>query len=499
MQQILQVDPKEEAEEKVRLQLLIAQKKLLIAKVAQQKAFLEASPRVSAGTSASPAPSHREAILTPTEQEAIEAKKAQLKAQIALKLKQLSEVKETGQASQGGSVSPIQGNDLEAQKRKLVELIAQKQAQLEKKRSTDAKTSEVEQSSPPKPAVLSGVNALSPEEIRAKKAEPQSNLLQMTAKTVSPLNGSELPTEPQTVAAPAFLKSESQNADVVAANASAANLLKKLDFVRSGMSSAGSSSADLSQLLQGLGGNRSPSLDMRFSGAGASDTVPVGDPSNLNNLKIGSYSAAPMAASSNGRMPMPDVGSSHLIPSPLSVNNQRATAYQVTSPARLLIKMPEERLLMAFRYTHWFAFFILLWAILSFFLGIFAPFGFPCWAMSVPVIGITIVFIRYCLPIQPPLDGITMPRSINYTILITVWAASFALAAGIISARGVESIKPLLETPVCMSPELWKEMDEVTSSVTICMGLFSMLVYSFSLSHTSPFQFSLSIAPVLNR
>ena len=42
MQQILQVDPKEEAEEKVRLQLLIAQKKLLIAKVAQQKAFLEA-------------------------------------------------------------------------------------------------------------------------------------------------------------------------------------------------------------------------------------------------------------------------------------------------------------------------------------------------------------------------------------------------------------------------------------------------------------------------
>ena len=92
-----------------------------------------------------------------------------------------------------------------------------------------------------------------------------------------------------------------------------------------------------------------------------------------------------------------------------------------------------------------------------------------------------------------------MPRSINYTILITVWAASFALAAGIISARGVESIKPLLETPVCMSPELWKEMDEVTSSVTICIGLFSMLVYSFSLSHTSPFQFSLSIAPVLNR
>jgi hypothetical protein len=482
MQQILQVDPKEEAEEKVRLQLLIAQKKLLIAKVAQQKAFLEASPRVSAGTSASPAPSHREAMLTPTEQEAIEAKKAQLKAQIALKLKQLSDVKEAGQASQGESVSPIQGNDLEAQKRKLVELIAQKQAQLEKKRSTDAKPSEVEQSSPPKPAVLSGFNSLSPEEIESKKAEPQSNLLQMTAKTVSPL------------------KSEPQNAEVVAANASAANLLKKLDFVRSGMSSAGSSSADLSQLLQGLGGNRSPSLDMKFSGAGASDTVPVGDPSNLNNLKIGSYSAAPMAASSNGRMPMPDVGSNHLIPSPLSVHNQRATAYQVTSPARLLTKMPEERLLMAFRYTHWFAFFILLWAILSFFLGIFAPFGFPCWAMSVPVIGITIVFIRYCLPIQPPLDGITMPRSINYTILITVWAASFALAAGIISARGVESIKPLLETPVCMSPELWKEMDEVSSKCYDMHGpVFNAGLFVLSLPYLLFSVVLLSIAPVLRR
>jgi len=58
-------------------------------------------------TSASPAPSNRDAMLTLAEQEAIEVKKAQLKAQIALKLTQLSQERETGQASQRGSVSPI--------------------------------------------------------------------------------------------------------------------------------------------------------------------------------------------------------------------------------------------------------------------------------------------------------------------------------------------------------------------------------------------------------
>jgi hypothetical protein len=58
-------------------------------------------------TSASPAPSNGEAMLTLTEQEAIQVTKAQLKAQIALKLKQLSQEREAGQASQRGGVSSI--------------------------------------------------------------------------------------------------------------------------------------------------------------------------------------------------------------------------------------------------------------------------------------------------------------------------------------------------------------------------------------------------------
>ena len=61
------------------------------------------------GTSASPAASNREAIFTLAEQEAIEVKNAQVKAQIALKLKQLSQETETGKASQSGGVSPIEG------------------------------------------------------------------------------------------------------------------------------------------------------------------------------------------------------------------------------------------------------------------------------------------------------------------------------------------------------------------------------------------------------
>ena len=60
------------------------------------------------GASASPAPSKGEAMLTPTEQEAIQVKKDQLKAQIALKLQQLSEEKGmTGQASQRASARKL--------------------------------------------------------------------------------------------------------------------------------------------------------------------------------------------------------------------------------------------------------------------------------------------------------------------------------------------------------------------------------------------------------
>lgn len=221
VQQILQQDPKEEEAEKARLLLLLTQKKLLMAQVAQQKAILDASPRVSStggSSAASPAPSNREALLTPTGREAIEAKKALLRAQIELKQRQLMADRESGQASQAGSASPMEGSgdadtQLEAKKRLLAEQIAQKQALLEDRLGPASGASDVEQSSSPQAVAL---NALSQEEIEAKKREIQAKLLQLQAKTASPLNGSAAPTEPQPIAAPALLSSsDADNAEAL--------------------------------------------------------------------------------------------------------------------------------------------------------------------------------------------------------------------------------------------------------------------------------------------
>ena len=63
----------------------------------------------------------------------------------------------------------------------------------------------------------------------------------------------------------------------------------------------------------------------------------------------------------------------------------------------------------------------------------------------------------------------TMPRSMNFATLFAVWAASSAFVAGVMSASAVESIKPLLSTPVCVSPKLWKEMYKVCEFVCVCV------------------------------
>eukprot|EP00277_Geminigera_cryophila_P013547 CAMPEP_0179446800 /NCGR_PEP_ID=MMETSP0799-20121207/30355_1 /TAXON_ID=46947 /ORGANISM="Geminigera cryophila, Strain CCMP2564" /LENGTH=177 /DNA_ID=CAMNT_0021236423 /DNA_START=17 /DNA_END=547 /DNA_ORIENTATION=- len=52
-----------------------------------------------------------------------------------------------------------------------------------------------------------------------------------------------------------------------------------------------------------------------------------------------------------------------------------------------------------------------------------------------------------------------MPRAVSIATLVTIWAASFAFAAGILSSSAALSIKPLLKTPVCMSPSIWRQMN----------------------------------------
>jgi hypothetical protein len=92
-----------------------------------------------------------------------------------------------------------------------------------------------------------------------------------------------------------------------------------------------------------------------------------------------------------------------------------ASSFQVASPIKLRVKLPEDRLRLAFgsdfslmaeithrlvicdpwksdlkrccsvvlfykhRHATWYAYLLLLWAILAFFLGIFVPFGYPSW------------------------------------------------------------------------------------------------------------------------
>jgi hypothetical protein len=51
-----------------------------------------------------------------------------------------------------------------------------------------------------------------------------------------------------------------------------------------------------------------------------------------------------------------------------------------------------------------------------------------------------------------------MPRPIGYALIFIVWLALSSFTAGILAASGVDSIKPLLETPVCMVPDLWLDM-----------------------------------------
>ena len=51
-----------------------------------------------------------------------------------------------------------------------------------------------------------------------------------------------------------------------------------------------------------------------------------------------------------------------------------------------------------------------------------------------------------------------MPRPIGYALIFIVWLALSSFTAGILAAIGVDSIKPLLETPVCMVPDWWLNM-----------------------------------------
>jgi len=44
--------------------------------------------------------------------------------------------------------------------------------------------------------------------------------------------------------------------------------------------------------------------------------------------------------------------------------------------------------------TTWYAYVLALWAVVAFFLGIFAPFGFPSWALSVPLLIMIALFVR---------------------------------------------------------------------------------------------------------
>ena len=217
-------------------------------------------------------------------------------------------------------------------------------------------------------------------------------------------------------------------------------------------------------------------VGLKFDRSGMSAAAALPDPSSnfINDLLHGGaspdrlgmtgQSPAPIAATGGHTpaMALPNVGSAGLF-----TNETKGTAYSVSSPMRLRMKMPEDRLLLAFRHANWFAYFLLLWAFLAFFLGIFVPFGFPSWGISVPTTIVIVAFFRFCTPMSPPEDGVTMPLPLRLSKLLAVFVALTSFIAGILAASGAVSIRSLVFTPVCMEPDLWAQMQSVEGIVSV--------------------------------
>ena len=217
-------------------------------------------------------------------------------------------------------------------------------------------------------------------------------------------------------------------------------------------------------------------VGLKFDRSGMSAAAALPDPSSnfINDLlhggaspdRLGVTGQSPAPIAANGghtpAMALPNVGSAGLF-----TNETKGTAFSVSSPMRLRMKMPEDRLLLAFRHANWFACFLLLWAFLAFFLGIFVPFGFPSWGISVPTTIVIVAFFRFCTPMSPPEDGVTMPLPLRLSKLLAVFVALTSFIAGILAASGAVSIRSLVFTPVCMEPDLWAQMQSVEGIVSV--------------------------------
>lgn len=108
-----------------------------------------------------------------------------------------------------------------------------------------------------------------------------------------------------------------------------------------------------------------------------------------------------------------------------------------------------ERLRQANSYAGAFAGLMVSLAIMSFFFGIFMPFGFSVWAIAFPVGLASAYFLRYCYPL-PSSDGdSTMPPSVTWVSIVVVYVGASLFFAGILAASASLSIAPMIDTAVC--------------------------------------------------
>jgi len=108
-----------------------------------------------------------------------------------------------------------------------------------------------------------------------------------------------------------------------------------------------------------------------------------------------------------------------------------------------------ERLRQANSYAGAFAGLMISLAIISFFFGIFMPFGFSVWAIALPLGLSSGYFLRYCYPL-PSSDGdSTMSPSLTWVSIVVVYVGASLFFAGILAASASLSIAPIIDTAVC--------------------------------------------------
>ena len=112
------------------------------------------------------------------------------------------------------------------------------------------------------------------------------------------------------------------------------------------------------------------------------------------------------------------------------------------------LMVAEENLRLAYSYAGYFAIFMMFMALCCFVFGVFMPWGFSSWAISLPLGLASFYFYWKCTPLPVTTDS-AVPQSLVCVSIAVVCVSSFLFLSGILSASASLSIAPILGTPLC--------------------------------------------------